>query len=301
MNNAIKFLALLIGTSLSLPTTRAADIPDELPIPQYECSATITQGAESYDIEDYVFGVLLGEVPYTFEHDALCAQAVAARTYCLHCFESGAKISTAFDTLDALSVRYGDEYAMRSEAAVRAAVEATAGQILVTESVEPILAVWHASSHGNTESSANVWGGSLDYLVPVESFEPVENIESTAEFTLADVKKKLADAGYRYNMCDSVEMTFDSAGRCETLTLGNVTLTGLKTRTIFGLRSTDFTVKIDDGKLHFDVLGYGHGVGMSQLGANEMAKRGYSWREILAHYYPGSELCKILRENFEKT
>ena len=273
MNCAIKFLALLTGASLSLGGLSAYYASDGQPAPG----------------EDYIINVLMGELPYTFEPEAMRAQAVAARSYLLYCAETGQSGSTAYITYDELCERWGQEYADRAYAAAKAAAYDTAGYVLVWED-EPALAVWHSSSRV-TESSADVWGGDLEYLRPVESFEDADAIESAVELTLADAKSRLAEYGYDYDLSDSVAMTLDKSGRCETLTVGNVTLPGTEARWVFGLRSTDFTVKISDGKLCFRVWGYGHGVGMSQLGANELAKAGYDWRQILAHYYPGCEIA----------
>lgn len=296
MNCVTIFCALSIGLAM-----KSSALPTETPIPEITVSAmedlpSITAGGIAYSIEEYVAGIVMAEVPYTFEPDALMAQAVAARTYCVYNLARGSdsreQISCAFETEEGIAARFGKEYAATARKAAVGAASATAGQVLVFGD-EPILAVWHASSRAATESSANVWGGELSYLIPVESFEDTAQIMTEAEFTLDKVKKLLGGSGYSYNMKDSLAMTLDSAGRCASLTIGNVTLTGMQTRTIFSLRSTDFTVKISGGKLKFKVYGYGHGVGMSQLGANALAKSGNQYTEILSHYYPGTSLLTL--------
>jgi stage II sporulation protein D len=292
MNYSIKLCAMLTGLAVNLSALPCNPIPET----EIFSEPTITASGVAYLLEDYVAGIVMAEVPYSFEPEALKAQAVAARTYCIYNLARGAdsreEISCAFETKEGIAARFGKDYAESAYKIAIDAVNSTAGQILVTGG-EPILAVWHASSRNTTESSVNVWGGERSYLTVVESPEDAASIKTEAEFSLREVKKLLEAAGYKYNMSDMLAMTQNSAGRCATLSIGNVTITGTKARTIFGLRSTDFTVKISDGKLIFKVYGYGHGVGMSQLGANTLAKKGLLYDEILAHYYPGSSLLTL--------
>ena len=240
------------------------------------------------ELDEYVFGVLLGELPYTFDADTFAAQAVAARSYCLYCSDRGMAIQCAYDTPEALAADYGDEYARASIEAARRAVGSTADIIAVYDG-EPISALWHSSSYGWTESSVNVWGGEFDYLVQVPTYENGDFLWSSAEFDLYEVYNRLYEAGYYYNMEENLILTRVS-GRCDSLTIGSVTLTGVEARTIFGLKSTDFSARFESGRLIFEVAGYGHGVGMSQYGAEWLARAGWDWQSILLHYYPGCEI-----------
>ena len=240
------------------------------------------------ELDEYVFGVLLGEQPYTFDADTFAAQAVAARSYCLYCSDRGMTIQCAYDTPEALAADYGDEYARASIEAARRAVGSTADIIAVYDG-EPISALWHSSSYGWTESSVNVWGGEFDYLVQVPTYENGDFLWSSAEFDLYEVYNRLYEAGYYYNMEENLILTRVS-GRCDSLTIGSVTLTGVEARTIFGLKSTDFSARFESGRLIFEVAGYGHGVGMSQYGAEWLARAGWDWQSILLHYYPGCEI-----------
>lgn len=240
------------------------------------------------ELDEYVFGVLLGELPYTFDADTFAAQAVAARSYCLYCSDRGMAIQCAYDTPEALAEDYGDEYARASVEAARRAVGSTADIIAVYDG-EPISALWHSSSYGWTESSVNVWGGGFDYLVQVPTYENGDFLWSSAEFDLYEVYNRLYEAGYYYNMEENLILTRVS-GRCDSLTIGSVTLTGVEARTIFGLKSTDFSARFESGRLIFEVAGYGHGVGMSQYGAEWFARAGWDWQSILLHYYPGCEI-----------
>ena len=250
-------------------------------------------------VEEYTAGVVAHEMPYTFEAEALKAQAVAARTYLYYCLDNSslyhqnADVCTdithcpGFITEDELAKRYGEDCARAAMEASRYAAKATAGEI-VTYDGKPILAMWHSSSYSRTEDCENVFIQSLPYLRSVESCEDAAG--STASFTLTEVNSILRGAGYRYNGSKNITLTNTPSGRCKSISLGNITLSGTSVRKIFGLRSTDFTAEIYRGRLYFTVRGYGHGVGLSQYGANAMADGGTGYREILSHYYTGTDI-----------
>ncbi len=257
-------------------------------------------------LEDYIVGVVAAEMPYTFHGEALKAQAVAARSYCLYkmangnTHEGGADVCTsyahcaAFVSKTELTERYGDKTADRILAKVGEAVAATAGEA-VTYGGEPALALFHASSWQYTESSENVWGGKLPYLVSVPT--PEEDSISTVVVT--------EDALLRiFSHTSAVEVSVGTAGRLTSETNGTGRmaylfyqgkgLTGKKVRSLLGLRSCDFEYqRAEDGWL-FTVHGHGHGVGMSQYGANTMAVGGADYREILTHYYTGVVVERVV-------
>ncbi len=252
-------------------------------------------------VEDYVAGVVAGEVPYTFESEAMKAQAVAARTYLYYRLENGTPHEDAdicadpshccaFMSEDELVRRFGEEYASRTVEKAKSAANATSGEILIYNG-SPIQAVWHSSSDGYTEDSGNVWLASLPYLSSVPSPERAETY--VVSFTLTEVKSRLRGAGYRYDGTTDLMQYNNETGRCDALCFGNAEISGNTARKLFGLKSTDFTASYHGGRLSFLVKGYGHGVGMSQHGANVLAKSGSSYEEILAHYYNGSELSNI--------
>ncbi|MBQ8249993.1 MAG: stage II sporulation protein D [Clostridia bacterium] len=258
---------------------------------------------DSITVEEYVARVVAHEVPYTYDEEALKAQAVAARTYLYYCLEnnshpheSRADVCTdithccGYITEAELTERYGKAYAKDALKASRAAALSTEGEVL-TYNGAPLLAVWHASSGGYTENSGDVWLSQLPYLkaVPTPENPPVYS----ASFTLDEVAKILRTNGYIYNKSTALRITRTKSGRCHELTIGNIRLTGSKARSIFSLRSTDFTARISNGRLYFYTRGYGHGVGMSQNGAEVMAKGGKDYREILTHYYSGSKIQAI--------
>lgn len=253
-------------------------------------------------------GVVAAEMPASFEPEALRAQAVAARTYILdrnaHRVAAHPDAAVCGDATcccawigdEALREQWGAQY-RRNRRKIRDAITATDGQTLQYAG-EPIRAVFHSSSAGKTESSAALWGA-LPYLVSVDSPETAADVpgyETTVTLSPDEVRAALEA---RFDGIALPEdpaawlggIETDASGRVETIGIGGRTLTGGEARECFGLRSAAFTAAYDGGAFVFHVTGSGHGVGMSQYGANVMAKNGCGYEEILAHYYPGAELC----------
>ncbi len=271
-------------------------------------------------LRDYVIGAVLAEMPASYHEEALKAQAVAARTYAVRQREKqrlssdpelmGADISNdsakyqAYFTPEQAKAFYGDGFEVYYAKAAEA-VDATGGDVIVYDG-EPIVAAFHSTSGGKTESAEVVWGSPVDYLVPVNSEEDEKSPTYLDEqvFTEAEVKARLEAAldGAEFDGDPSGWITVDSqseSGTVTEMTAGGAELTGADFRRIFSLRSANFTVEYEDG--HFSVVtkGSGHGVGMSQYGANAMANEGKSYREILLHYYTGAEIAdmgEIFRE-----
>ncbi len=260
-----------------------------------------TSTGENIDmpLEDYIACVVAAEMPYTFHTEALKAQAVAARSYCLYKMENGltheggADVCTSYShcaayvTEEELVAKYGENTAKRITKKIREAVEATAGEI-ITYKGKPALALFHARSWQYTESSENVWGGKLPYLVSVST--PEEDSISTVTVTDSELKALFASSS-------AIEVTVGKAGKLTSekndtgrqgyLFYGNKGLKAKKLRSLLGFRSCTFEYqKTDEGWL-FTIHGHGHGVGMSQYGANAMAIGGTDYRDILTHYYTG--------------
>ena len=249
---------------------------------------------------EYLPRAVAAEMPASYGQEALKAQAVAARSYVLSgkrhadadvCTDHGCCL--AYHSEDELRALWGEDYD-GNMALVRAAVTATDGQVLTYQG-EIIEAAFHASSAGRTESSAAVWSA-LPYLVSVPSPETEENVPgllSSAVFTPEELSARLGLS------VDEPPDTWlsgteaDEAGRVRYLRIGSQTLSGGFVRQALGLRSTDFTASFDGESFVFTAAGYGHGVGMSQEGARLLASDGWSYDEILAHYYPGTELCRV--------
>ncbi|MDD3347448.1 stage II sporulation protein D [Oscillibacter sp.] len=260
---------------------------------------------EEMDLGAYLVGVVRAEMPASFEIEALKAQAVAARTYTLYKMRSGgnhgdsADICTdstccqAYLAEDRALENWGKS-GRKNEEKIETAVKETDGQAILYAGA-PILAVFHSCSAGLTRAAGEVWVNDLPYLQAVTSPEPEDSIPnyfSRVEFTAEEFKTKVLAACEGADLSGGVagwlkDAVTDSAGSVEKVTVGGVTVKGGTLRSILGLRSACFEWEVQDGKLVFYVTGYGHGVGMSQYGANEMAAEGADYLEILTHYYTG--------------
>lgn len=254
-------------------------------------------------LDAYLVGVTAAEMPASFEPEALKAQAVAARTYTLYQLLSGgnhgdtAEVCTdptccqAYVDLSDARTGWGTE-ADGYEEKIRAAVADTDGEVILYGGV-PILAVFHASSAGLTRSAGQVWQSDLPYLRPVDSpedSETVPNYYSRVERTAAEVKEqllaKIPTASLSGDKSDWLKNAVrDSAGSVETIEVGGVTVKGSTVRGALGLRSACFEWELQDERFVFYVTGHGHGVGLSQYGANAMAAAGADYADILTHYY----------------
>lgn len=263
------------------------------------------------DFEEYIYCVTASEMPALRELEALKAQAVAARTYALlkltegGCGRGGADICTdsghcqAFHTADELWQLWGDD-AVEADARVRRAVEQTRGLILTYDGA-PINALFHASSGGHTEDVENVYSEALPYLRGVDSpgEDQYSGYYSTREFTQAEFRARAAELGCELDadapLVDQVRIeALTDAGQVAVLRIGDGALTGRQVRKAFSLRSQCFDIAFDDaGGVIFDVRGFGHGVGMSQNGADAMAREGCDFEQILLHYYTGVELTRL--------
>ena len=256
------------------------------------------------DLEEYIVGVVSAEMPAYYDFEALKAQAVASRTYTLYSMAHGgchtnpdadvctnSKCCQAFSTHERMQNAWKNDYANNYNR-VAQAVMGTAGEVLVYDG-KLCDALYHACSGGQTEDSEHVYANALPYLRGVTS--PYEDPMRTEDVALkTDALVELIAAKYpesgisESNVRDgiAIEKAYAS-GRVETLRLGKTTVTGKQARNLFGLRSTMFTVEWTGDGIVFHTKGYGHGVGLSQNGANGMAKHGSDYQEILLHYYTG--------------
>ena len=259
-------------------------------------------------MEQLLIGVVSAEMPAVFEPEALKAQAVAARTDTLYNMyvipgakHQDADICTDFNCCMAhekdgrLREKWGDDY-LEYISKIISAVTETDG-IFMKYAEMPILAVFHSSSLGRTEDSRNVWGGGVPYLESVESpenDESVPNFTSTVTVSATDFRDTFK-AGYPEAVLGNKSeawienVEYNENGRVGTITVGGVMISGTQFRALFGLRSTAVTIEIVGKNVVITTRGYGHGVGMSQYGANAFAKDGKTWREILSTYYTGIE------------
>lgn len=274
-----------------------------------DVTLTIQDGdtTEQMTLERYLTGVVRGEMPASFEMEALRAQAAAERSYVYYQLAAGRKDAhpdadfctdhtccSAYLSETAAREKWGGDFAPWNTR-VEQAVSDTDGQVVLYNG-RPILAVFHSSSAGRTAAAGDVWSGDLPYLVSVDSpegEETVPNYYSTVTFTAAEAKEKLLATHPELKLSGTPDRWFGAAaengsGRVETVSVGGTDIEGTELRRIFGLRSACFTVAADSESVTFRVTGYGHGVGMSQYGANQLAKAGKTWQEILEWYYTGA-------------
>ena len=259
-------------------------------------------------MDEYLWGVVAAEMPASFEEEALKAQACAARTYTVICQGASkhpeadicadSTCCQAYIARDAAEARWGlnaEEYGDK----IQQAVEGTDGLGILYEG-EPIQALFFSSAAGQTVDAVEVWGNSVDYLKSVDSPEgdEVPNYHSQVMLTAQQVKDAVLAAYPGADLSGDPGTWFGTpvctqGETVSSITLGGVTLTGGQVRTLFSLRSAAFTVSWDGEQFTFDVTGYGHGVGMSQYGANAMAKEGSDFQEILTWYYTGTEVTDL--------
>ena len=259
---------------------------------------------------EFLFRTLAMEMPAAYHEEALKAQAVAAFTYS-HRRRlaqadnpdpalNGADFITPNEnfpqnyTEEKLRERWGDHYDEYT-AKLTDVVTAVWGQTIIYEG-KLIDACFHAVSNGQTETAEAVWGAEVPYLQAVASPGDADapGYRSTAAFTPDQVRELLKEEEGIHLSDDPAdwfgEPTLSAAGTVATQSVGGKQLAGTRIRTLFGLRSASFGVTYDEGVFTFAVRGYGHGVGMSQHGANVLAKQGYTYKEILQHYYTGVTL-----------
>ena len=235
-------------------------------------------------------------MPAAFNTEALKAQAIIARTYALKANSKGQILSDnestqSYKSNDELKSIWGSNYTTYYNK-IKDAVNSTKGAYL-TYNGEYIEAVYHSTSNGKTESSSNVWGNYYPYLVSVES--PYDNTNPSYEMAKEITYNELSSIlGIEINADTEINILgYTTGGRIENITISGNTYTGVKFRNLLGLRSADFDITKNETGITFKTRGYGHGVGMSQYGANGMAKNGYTYKDILKYYYSGVNISYL--------
>ena len=272
---------------------------------------TKTGEIEEVNLDEYLCNVVSAEMPVDYELEALKAQAIVARTYTIYkIIHNGGKHEGA-DICDSSAccqawISKEDRLARWEESAreqnwnkIVEAVNGTVGKIITYEG-EPINAFFHASSGGTTEIPFNVWGGSgYPYLQVVttageEGYSQYSSeVTLTKEELLSKLKEKYEDIEIDFSNPECIKiLEYTESGRVRTIQFGNKNLSGVETRTILGLRSANFEVEMQEENIIFRVKGYGHGVGMSQTGADSLAKQGYNYEDIIKHFYVGVEIIQ---------
>ena len=254
------------------------------------------------DLNEYLWSVVAAEMPATFEQEALNAQAVAARTFALSNTHKenhpDADVCTDYACCQAWIARTDAETNWGNQAVlngnkITTAVADTANMVVLYDG-QPIQAAFHSSSGDTTQNAVEVWGYDAPYLQSVTSPEgdEVPDYHSTRVLTDQEFKDTVLASYPEANLGPDPaqwigEVTYNSGGTVDRIAIGGIELSGAQARNLFSLRSACFSVEYADGAFTFYVTGYGHGVGMSQYGANAMATAGSTYQDILQHYYTG--------------
>lgn len=267
---------------------------------------------EEINLDEYLYGVVSAEMPASFEKEALKAQAVVARTYTIYKIKTNSKNHENADICDSASccqawISKEDRLSKWEENSreenwnkIVQAVESTKGKI-ITYNGEPINAFFHSNSGGITETTVNVWGGTnYPYLQAVatageDTYTQYHSEVTYTKQTFIDkIKQSHSDFEINFDAEDCIKiLEYTDGNRVKKIKIGNLELSGVEVRTLLGLKSANFKVSIEADNIKFEVIGYGHGVGMSQTGADSMAKAGSNYEEIIKHFYTGVEIVDL--------
>lgn len=265
---------------------------------------------ESKDSENYLYGVLAGEMSAKFDIEALKAQAIAARTFVMYKKENPSssghnnsvvctdyKHCQEYRSYEELKSTNGSKWMEEYYTKIKEAVDSTKGQILVYDG-KAILPLYFSTSSGKTENSEEVFSAKYPYLKSVDSPYDGESPKYTSEVIISKsdfintIKRNYSGIDINSNnLQENVNILSRSrGGSVDKIKVGSKELKGVNIRRIFKLNSANFEIKFDNDNVIFNVRGYGHGVGMSQWGAQGMAEEGFLYYEILKYYYTGVEI-----------
>lgn len=269
-----------------------------------------TGEVEEVALDTYLCNVVSAEMPADYEFEALKAQAVVARTYTIYKIQNkkhenadicdDSTCCQAWVSKETRLARWEESQRESNWAKIEQCVNDTKGKIITYEG-KPINAFFHANSGGTTELPVNVWGGTgLPYLQVVETAGEEGYTQYSSEVTLSQ-KELLNKLRTKY---DDIQINFDDnedvrileytdSNRVKTVKFGNHEISGVETRSLLGLKSTNFEIIKEGETIKFSVKGYGHGVGMSQTGADTMAKEGNNYEDIIKHFYVGVEIKEV--------
>ncbi|MFI3260736.1 MAG: stage II sporulation protein D [bacterium] len=243
------------------------------------------------ELEDYIIGVVAAEMPASFEVEALKAQSIAARSYALYKINKNQELTTdvttqAYITKEEMKDKWGEDYEYYYNK-IKDCVYDTKSLVIKNEN-DIISAYYFAMSNGYTTDSKIVFNQELDYIESVDSLWDIEvnNYQVTTEIKRDDFCEALSIT------CEEIiinDIKYTETNHIEQITINNKIFKGTDFRMLLSLRSTDISIIIKED-ISITTKGYGHGVGMSQYGANEMAKKGYTYIEILEHYYKNIEI-----------
>lgn len=273
---------------------------------------TDTNQVEEIPIDEYLVNVVSGEMPADYDIEALKAQAVVARTYTIYQIINNSSKHENADVCDLSTCcqawiskenrlsRWDENLRQSNWQKIQDVVNQTKG-LIITYNNSPINAFFHSNSGGTTEIPVNVWGGTgYPYLQSVETSgeEGYSQYYSEVEISNNDILKKLKskypNIKIDFKNSDDIKIIdYTNSNRVKTIKFGNTQISGVEARTIFGLKSANFEIVKNENSIKFKVKGYGHGVGMSQTGADSLAKSGSNYEEIIKHFYSNVEIKDV--------
>lgn len=251
---------------------------------------------KSLELNNYIIGVLACEMPALFEEETLKAMSVGIRTYFYNKYLVNNEYifnntDQCYITNEEMKEKWGNDY-LKYYDKIKNSVLSTDNEVIYYED-KVIKALYFSMSNGASEDSKYVFGEKLPYLVSVSSIWDInlKNFEVESNYSVSEFLSKLGLNDSTINYIDILSYT--DSGRVYKISVNDKEFLATEFRKLLGLRSTDFTIKEEEDNISITTKGYGHGVGMSQYGANEMAKLGYSYQDILKYYYKDVEIKNI--------
>ncbi|MFP4697174.1 MAG: stage II sporulation protein D [Eubacteriales bacterium] len=307
--NLINILIILF-LIIAIPYLISISLSDSVEISTYSSSdrkVLFNKDGETLELslDEYIIGVVAAEMPANFEIEAIKAQAVAARTYAIKQMgdENTVNVTSlkqSYIDQEEMEKIWGVSLYPEYYSKIKEAVLMTSEEVIVYQE-KPIEAVFHSTSAGRTQASTDIWNTELPYLESVDSDFDIESPEylTVKEFTSEEIINLIRNKDpdfmlYEGTILEATQIINRSeSGYITSIQIGNKIFTGEEIREILDLNSSNFSIENNEGKIKFICKGYGHGVGLSQYGANFMAVDGATYKEIINHYYTNVEIVNI--------
>lgn len=305
MKKILVFIVILYVLSVSIPyfankATKKTQPPPKNHITIYD---TKLKKTTTIPFDEYLYYVVAAEVPASFHIEAIKAQAICSRTYSVKKRQSsshpyGSDMCTdinhcqSYTNEEELKKIWKDDYNYYKNK-IQSAINDTK-DLIITYNNEPIDAIYHSSNNGYTENSEDVWQKPLPYLKSVKSpDEKSPNYNYTYHISSEDLFAKIKEKYKNASMSDGIgKITYTEGKNVKTINLYSINISGVELRELFNLKSASFDIEETDNTVTITTHGYGHGVGLSQYGANELAHNGKSYKEIISHYYKDTKISK---------
>ncbi len=292
-------LTVILIIEINLPKKEKKLLNESKTQEKIKVKDTTTGLIETKDLENYVIGVVAAEMPASFSIEALKAQAIASRSYAYYKMKKSSgnydvisDISNqAYITEEEMKAKWQENYEIYYKK-IKEAVDTTKNEIM-TYNDEVIEAFYFAMSNGYTEDVLSVFNEDLPYLKSVESKWDNETLNNYIVNTQLSTEEFIQKLGINSKDVVINSQIYDDTGRTKEITINSTVFKGTEFRKLLNLRSTDFQISLKDNIVNITTKGYGHGVGMSQYGANGMAKEGFDCYTILKYYYKDIEFQKI--------